>query len=142
MMRQRPTAKPLPARERRRVPVRGSSRVIAGTADQPESYTSSSSHLSSRKTRCEGQKMPICESSIPKAIARSHFCQRFPSSEFSKGSQSSGNPHISALFVHDGFQERKKATRLALTDALRKRSCSMTNKAQRHPSETRNSSRG
>ena len=38
--------------------------------------------------------------------------------------------------------ERKKATRLALTDALRKRSCSMTDEVQRHPSETRNSSRG
>lgn len=78
--------------------------------------------------------MPICESSIPKAIARSHFCQRFPSSEFSKGSQSSGNPHISALFVHDGFQERKKATRLALAETLRKQSCSMVDEIQRQAS--------
>lgn len=52
--------------------------------------------------------MPICESPIPKVTALSHFCQHFPRSIFTKGSQSSGSPHISALFVHDGAIPREK----------------------------------
>lgn len=52
--------------------------------------------------------MPICESPIPKVTARSHFCQHFPRSIFLKGSQSSGSPHISTFFVHDGAIPREK----------------------------------
>ena len=52
--------------------------------------------------------MPICESPIPKVTARSHFCRHFPRSIFLKGSQSSGSPHISTFFVHDGAIPREK----------------------------------
>lgn len=52
--------------------------------------------------------MAICESSIPKVTARSHFCRRFPRSNFTKGSQSSSSPHISAFFVHDEEIPREK----------------------------------
>ena len=81
-----------------RVPICDPSRVIAGTAGHP----------SFRKSRCEGQIMPICESSRSVAIARSCFCRRFPRSELSKGSLPYTTSHVSAFFVHDESISRKK----------------------------------